>query len=481
MRRQRSFSALLALSMLSVVSRADETPRLKSTWREQEARVVVFSPDGRSLVSSGGEGHHLRDPATGQIRWTLAGPGVGIEGPAFSPDGRTLYAEVSSDQFQPVGVHDLTVWDVATGRLKATFAHIHEGLGDGNYAISGDGSRLAFLDNAERRPMQVKPSKLEIDGRAFDVAFNVNPGLPRVILWDVARWEQAAEVDGGPPLAFSRDGQILVTGDRNWKTPVAKVWEARTGLLRTVLKDRSPGVGPMALSPDGRFLAAYGHEKTSLWNLGDGRRWVVESDATGSSSRGPVFSPDGRLLFPIGTPQIHPQIMQRQEYYGYDMAGMPPKRLDLGPGELAISPDGQRYAAVGGRRGAGVPQTVTFYDLPSLRETGKADVSGIDGAGFSPDGRWLAVLAWRHEVVLPGPTSRSRTEIRLLEPATGRVRHTIPSPGQTWGNYHWKFSPDGTSLAVTYLTGSNRSTPGEPDPSDRPLTVEIWEIPPPRP
>jgi hypothetical protein len=55
---------------------------------------------------------------------------------------------------------------------------------------------------------------------------------------------------------------------------------------------------------------------------------------------------------------------------------------------------------------------------------------------------------------------------------------TIPSPGPTWGNYGWKFSPDGKSLAVHYRTGSNVSLLGDPDPSDRPMNLEIWEITP---
>jgi hypothetical protein len=69
-------------------------------------------------------------------------------------------------------------------------------------------------------------------------------------------------------------------------------------------------------------------------------------------------------------------------------------------------------------------------------------------------------------------------EIQLLDPATAHVMVTIPSPGQTWGNYGWKFSPDGKSLAVYYRTGSNASREGDPDPIDRPMTLELWEIQP---
>jgi hypothetical protein len=103
-------------------------------------------------------------------------------------------------------------------------------------------------------------------------------------------------------------------------------------------------------------------------------------------------------------------------------------------------------------------------------------MAGLSGAGFSPDGRWLALLAGRHLAVPPVAETRWVWEIRLVDPATARPLATIPSPGQSWGNHGWKFSPDGKSLAVSYRTGSNEFRPGEPDPSDRPMTLEIWEL-----
>jgi len=475
----QAFPTFLILTTLIGVTRADATPRLRASWTEKDARVVVFSPDGRSLVSSGGEGHQLRDAETGRVRAVLSEPRVQFNGPVFSPDSRILYAEVGSDEFKPVGVQDLIVWDVATGQRRGSFAHVTEAVLDGgHFALSHDGGKLAFLDNSERRPMQVKTSKTDFDGQTFDVTFNVNAGLPRVRIWDVTRWEQTAQVDGGPPLAFSPDGKTLVTGDRDWRAPVGKVWETSTGRLRSELKHRSPGIWPIAISHDGRFAASGEFGDKSVWELADGRRWTVGTKGTGLHSRGPVFSPDGKLLFPNGLPRIDPQIGQGEEYYCFDLTTMPPSRLDLGPGELIISPDGRRYAAVRGERNIGEPCTLTLYDLPSLRESGRFNITGLCGAEFSPDGRWLALLVGRHQVIPPGSETRYVLEIRLLDPATARVLVTIPSPGPTWGNYGFKFSPDGNSLAIYYRTGSNISRLGDPDPAFRPMNVEIWEIPP---
>src|SRR5262249_45517152 len=136
------------------------------------------------------------------------------------------------------------------------------------------------------------------------------------------------------------------------------------------------------------------------------------------------------------------------------------------------------YAAVRGERGTGNPRPVVLHELPSLHEIGRLDVTGLDAAGFSPDGRWLALLVWRNEVISSGSETRPVMEIQLLNPATARVLVTISSPGPTWGNYGWRFSPDGKTLAVYYRTGSTVSRLEDPDPFDRPMNVEIWEIPP---
>jgi hypothetical protein len=176
---------------------------------------------------------------------------------------------------------------------------------------------------------------------------------------------------------------------------------------------------------------------------------------------------------------MDPGIRRRDGYFCYDLATLPPKRLELGPGEVVISPDGRRYAAVNGRWGGREPRALTLYDLPSLREIARVEADWLVGAGFSPDGRRLLLLGRWNEALPPGTEPRHALEIRLLDPATARVVVTIPSPGQTWGNYGWTFSPDGTTLAVYYRTGSNVTRAGDPDPTDRPMNVELWEVPPP--
>ena len=129
-----------------------------------------------------------------------------------------------------------------------------------------------------------------------------------------------------------------------------------------------------------------------------------------------------------------------------------------------------------GKRFAGQALTVSLHELPSLRESGRIDATGLAGAEILP-GRPLA-----HPPGGPagGAGLRHRDSLHagnsLRRPGDGPCDRHDPVTGQTWGNYGRKFSPDGKSLAVFYRTGSNVALEGDPDPFDRPMTLEIWEI-----
>lgn len=474
----RTILSCLAIGIGVGDARADGLPRLKATWQERDACIEAFSPDGRSVVTSGRDGFQLRDAETGRVRVLLNPPPfVKNKYPAFTPEG--LLALAPSDRYLPLSVQDLKAWEVATGKLRGTIPYVTEVTNGGcGFALSGDGKLLAFVENSDRLPPQLKTSKIVTFSGPdpVEVTFNANPGLPRVKIWDIAAWKEIATIEGREPLAFSEDGKLLATGDRNWETPIAKLWDAKTGRLVSELRERPPGLSPLAFSPDGRFLATDGPEEKSIWEVATGRRWAIAAKGSGITHGDLRFSPDGKFFFPKGIPWIHPDIGPAGEYYCFDISRMPPKRVDLGTGEIIISTTGNWCATVQGDREKSGPRTIILREFPTLREIGRFDVAGLDGAGPSPDGRWLALHVRRHDL----PTNaegHSAVEIRLADPAAARVTATIPSPDQIWGGFQWKFSPDGNSLAVTYRTGSNIYRPGEPSPSDRPMNVEIWELP----
>lgn len=286
---------------------AEKPPTLRATWQEKDARVVLFSPDGRLLVSSGGEADRLMETATGKVLAVLAKrPDRQIHGPVFSPEGRFLFALVNSDRHKPVGVLDLQVWTVVDGKVCATFPYVAEDLNvfsDG-FALSRDGKLLAFIDNAERLPMLVKSGKMVMDGR-FEVTttFNASKGLPRVKIVEVPGWKERAVVDGGLPLEFSPDGAILITGSRDWHDPTARVWETAKGQPRTGFDSEGPWVKPLVFSPDGKLLVMGTCDKQVLYEPATRHRWPTVGVAA-TALDAPLFSTDGRLLFPGGLPGV---------------------------------------------------------------------------------------------------------------------------------------------------------------------------------
>jgi RNA polymerase sigma factor (sigma-70 family) len=100
----------------------------RTFFREDTGRItsVVFSPDGKTLVSAGWDGALRRwDPRTGKERACVREAGRVICA-AFSPDGKTLASVSTPDPTARTAAghppepswHPVTLWDPATGRVR---------------------------------------------------------------------------------------------------------------------------------------------------------------------------------------------------------------------------------------------------------------------------------------------------------------------------------------------------------------------------
>ena len=103
------------------------------TGHSKRVWSVAISPDGQTICS-GGDDNNIKvwDLATGRLKATLTGHREWVGSVAISPDGRTVVSG-SLD-------NTIKVWDLATGHLKTTFI----GYSGGVYsvAISPDGQTV---------------------------------------------------------------------------------------------------------------------------------------------------------------------------------------------------------------------------------------------------------------------------------------------------------------------------------------------------
>jgi WD40 repeat protein/class 3 adenylate cyclase len=304
-----------------------------------EVQRVGFTPDDRTIVSTGDDGQVLVwDARTGELRETLAGENGRIFGPAFSPDGKTVYTGGLDGS--------LFAWDLSgerrLGRIfQATSAPPSGGAGY-PMAASPDGRFLAFeefdgtdatLVLRDARTLGVLRTIALGQGEGFVVTFSPDSKLIAtethlgghdadngkgydIALWNADTGERVGTFHGPPPhvvvsgtrywndveaLAFSSDGKSLLGGDDRG---LVYVWNVATrrliGSPLAVPPDPKIGFNPVfgvAESPDGRLLAAAHGENATVWSLPQRRAlYTVNVDDGYGRSKTVAFSPDGRLL-----------------------------------------------------------------------------------------------------------------------------------------------------------------------------------------
>jgi WD40 repeat protein/tRNA A-37 threonylcarbamoyl transferase component Bud32 len=400
---------------------------------------ISFSPTDRTLATAGWQPTsanadlQILDAKSGESirRFDEAGQVVSL---AYSPDGTTL-ATAGTDQF-------ISLWDVASGRLRAKFTG-HTGV-VWSLAWSPDGQRLATAG---------------WDGS--------------VRLWDVTRRQDAEPIPTAAnfSVAFSPDGQVLAGAGAG-----VQLWDTECGELFKTLPEMNVRDVRTAFSPDGKLLAAFG--KDNVVHLYATRDWrhVGTIPAPAHPITAMVFSPDSRTLavpvldktvrlYDVGTQSERLRLKGNEENIvtvafttdGKTLitGGKPIKFWDPLTGNekpmrvksaeeadsavrLAVSPDGKKLAA------ALANYSVVLFNLETTAEEFrlKGHKDEIFGMTFSPDGKTLATASWD-------------STIKLWHVASGEPLLTFKSKfGVAWSV---AFSPDNSTLAF----GSGRSEGGE--------------------
>jgi WD40 repeat protein len=290
---------------------------------------VAFSPDGRTLASSGADRTvRLWDLAGWQqsesippVR-TLKGHADEVWSVGFSPDGKVLASGGTDGR--------IFLWETPSGR------------------------KIQEISGNSRAPSHLTFSP---DGRT--IAAGGKDGA--VNRWDVFTGQPKepwrGHVGEVPPIAFSPDGRVLASGG---KDGAVQLMDAATGARLHTFRGNTSFTN-LAFSPDGRILTAISEPPGPALYL-----WDVESKAehvvTGHTEQivGLAFRPDGRW---IATASFDGSVrLWDATRSGQELAGFNYRRIG-GPFCAAFSPEG-RYLAVGLVNG-----TIAIQRIPSTLPT----------------------------------------------------------------------------------------------------------------
>ncbi|HTU93446.1 MAG TPA: WD40 repeat domain-containing protein [Gemmataceae bacterium] len=341
---------------------------------DEGVAALAFSPDGKTLALIGNQpSFAFFDPNTGKRLRTVKDYAGGLNAIAYSPDGKTLIA-IGSHTVHSHTVHSL---DAASGKSLRKF----------------DVSRRSVTDR-----LTVSP-----DGKTVAV---FGGGLATFDLWDVAGGKLlhsfVGHRNGVASLAFSADGATLFASAK-YNDFGLHFWDATTGELRGQISDIPlPGDHGLALSPDGKLLAASGRAPLRL--LDPVSRKVVRSciGCKGDEDiETAAWSADGKTLIASnrGSGVIHvwdPATGKLRRSIAIKQDGI---------GQIALSPDGA-IAAVGcyWKGVVHLWATSSGKELRSIAIEAQAPKFPV---AFSPVGTILACGGFGG--------------ISLWEPATGRL------------------------------------------------------------
>jgi RNA polymerase sigma factor (sigma-70 family) len=368
---------------------------------------------------------------------------VGISPVVFTRDGKTAIAGDDTG--------DLVFWDVASGREIRRFSGVVPNW-PCSLVISADGKKLAAVDRVRElillevdtgkrlSTFKVPNPDQTIDSNINQIlflpdgqTFALRDGTDTILLWDAIHQKKLHELKGHTKpvkcMALSPDGKTLAAAGES--DPDILLWDIASGkekLRIASVKNIQPS---LAFSSDGKTLAVIGESSRLAFfdaNSGKKLRTAKDTDFTVSQIQ---YAPDGKTLVGIGWGRVYVlDATSGQRLRTFDE----PRQAMNG---FSLSADGKTLATFWSVMPALSAHTFDLWDVASgkLRHSFAGHREAIRGLAFAADGKTLFSMA-----------ALSDGKLLAWDAVTGRLHGPLGEPSTSYNGM--ALSPDGKRLAV---------------------------------
>jgi WD40 repeat protein len=383
---------------------------------------LLFSPDGKTLVASGGGAAiSLYNAATGKLRL----PADGFNTPptlVVGGDGKTLLTMSNGEQ-------TVRVWDTDTLKQRCVLERPAGSMGC--VAISPDGKLLA-TGGTEPPP----PPRVTVVGAVVSTEQDPPPDPP-VRIWDAATGKELRKLKGPRYsihfIAFSADGKTVYTHDGTF-TFLALDATSGQEVCRLDLKNH-PG-GMRALTVDGRTALIHRNENANvLVDTKTGKDLPSSERFRTTTIAGGTFSSDGKTLASVDGTRFTLCLFDVRSGEARSLLPVPTPAVT----STAFSPDGRFLAAL-----SQMSDTVLLFDAIRGKALGRfaCGQGSVAALAFSADSKTLltsgrdgTVLLW--DVAAASPpvlhTAMMRTPEEMEKLWTNlRSDHVLQASDAMW-------------------------------------------------